>query len=99
MTLSKSQYIRALQCHKSLWLYKHKPELRDSPSSKSEALFNKGYQVGDLAKELFPNGVEIEFDNSNFDGMVQKTKELIADGCEVIYEATFKENGIFAMVT
>ena len=98
MTLSKSQYIRALQCHKSLWLYKHKPELRDSPSSKSEALFNKGYQVGDLAKELFPNGVEIEFDSSNFDGMVQKTKELIANGCEVIYEATFKENGIFAMV-
>ena len=98
MTLSKSQYIRALQCHKSLWLYKHKPELRDLPSSKSEALFNKGYQVGDLAKELFPNGVEIEFDSSNFDGMVQKTKELIANGYEVIYEATFKENGIFAMV-
>jgi len=98
INLSKSQYIRALQCHKSLWLYKHKPELRDSPSTKSEALFNKGYQVGDLAKELFPNGVEIEFDSSNFDGMVQKTKELIANGCEVIYEATFKENGIFAMV-
>ena len=24
-------------------------------------------------------------------------KELINNGCEVIYEATFKENGIFAM--
>jgi len=97
MTLSKSQYIRGLQCHKSLWLYKHKPELRDTPDSQTESAFETGYQVGDLAKELFPNGVEIEFDPENFNGMTAKTKELIENGTEIIYEATFKENGIFAM--
>ena len=97
MLLSKSQYIRGLQCHKSLWLYKNKPELRDTPNQAQESLFNTGFDVGDLAKQLFPNGIEIEFDSSNFDGMVVKTKELINNGCEVIYEATFKENGIFAM--
>ncbi len=97
MPLSKSQYIRGLQCHKSLWLYKNKPELRDTPNQAQESLFNTGFDVGDLAKQLFPNGVEIEFDSSNFDGMITKTKELINNGCEVIYEATFKENGIFAM--
>lgn len=97
MALSKSQYIRGLQCHKSLWLYKNKPELRDTPNQAQESLFNTGFDVGDLAKQLFPNGVEIEFDSSNFDGMITKTKDLIQNGCEVIYEATFKENGIFAM--
>ncbi len=97
MTLSKSQYIRGLQCHKSLWLYKHKPELRDTPDASQESLFITGYQVGDLAKELFPGGVEIEFDANNFDGMIKKTKELISNCTEIIYEATFKENGIFAM--
>lgn len=97
MTLSKSQYIRGLQCHKSLWLYKHKPELRDALDSQSESNFNIGYQVGEASKELFVNGVEIEFDSSDFNGMIEKTKELIANGTEVIYEATFKENGIFAM--
>ena len=97
MTLSKSQYIRGLQCHKSLWLYKHKPELRDTPDNQTQSSFEKGYDVGDLAKELFSNGIEIEFDNNNFDGMIAKTKELINSGCEVIYEATFKEDGIFAM--
>jgi len=97
MTLSKSQYIRGLQCYKSLWLYKNRPELRDAPDAQSESAFNKGYQVGDLAKELFPNGIEIEFDSSNFNGMIEKTKELISNGTEVIYEATFKEDGIFAM--
>jgi hypothetical protein len=48
--------------------------------------------VRDLAKKLFPHGVEIEFDSSDFDGMLAKTKELINNGCEVIYEATFKSS-------
>jgi len=98
MTLSKSQYIRSLQCQKSIWLYKNKPELRVTPDTTQETLFNTGYQVGDLAKKLFPNGVEIEFDSSDFDGMIEKTKEFIDNGTDVIYEATFKEDGIFAMV-
>jgi len=97
MTLSKSQYIRGLQCHKSLWLYKNNPELRDAPDQQTESLFNTGYTVGELAKELFPDGIEIKFDASNFKGMIEKTKELIANGKEVIYEATFSEDGIFAM--
>lgn len=97
MNLSKSQYIRGLQCHKSLWLYKNNPELRDTPNQAQESLFNTGHNVGELACKLFPNGVEIKFDATNFEAMVSKTKELIENGTEVIYEATFKENGIFAM--
>ena len=98
MTLSKSQYIRGLQCHKSLWLYKNNPELRDAPDEAQQSLFNTGHNVGEKAKELFPNSVDIEFDASNFNGMIAKTKQLIGNGTEVIYEATFNENGIFAMV-
>ena len=97
MTLSKSQYIRGLQCHKFLWLYKNNPELRDAPDHTQESLFNTGYNVGELAKDLFHNGVEIKFDADNFNGMINKTKELIASDTEVIYEATFSEDGIFAM--
>lgn len=97
MTLSKSQYIRGLQCHKSLWLYKNKPELRHTPDEEQEALFNIGHSVGELAKELFPNGEMVEFDVNNFNGMICKTKMLIENGVNVIYEATFNENGIFAM--
>jgi hypothetical protein len=43
MTLSKSQYIRGLQCHKSLWLYKNRQELRDTPDNQTESSFNIGY--------------------------------------------------------
>ena len=97
MTLSKSQYIRGLQCPKSLWLYKNCPELRSKPDAQTEALFETGYQVGNLAKKLFPGGVEIPFEPSDFDGMIRRTRELIDDGADVIYEAAFKERGIFAM--
>lgn len=98
MTLSKSQYIRGLQCHKSLWLFKYKPELRDEPEEVQKALFDTGRRVGEVAKELFPHGVEIEFDAGNFGGMIAKTKKCIENGREVIYEATFNEKGIFVMV-
>ncbi len=97
MFLSKSQYLRGLQCHKSLWLYKNRPELREKPDTQTESLFETGYQVGDLAKGLFPCGVEVMFDPDDFNGMIEKTKALIANGTEVIYEAAFSENGIFAM--
>ena len=41
--------------------------------------------------------MEIAFDADDFNGMIEKTKALIADGTEVIYEATFSEEGVFAM--
>jgi hypothetical protein len=95
--LSKSQYVRGLQCHKALWLLKHRPNLKKKPDAQSESLFETGHTVGELACQLFPGGVEIEFDTNDFDGMVRKTQKLIESGVKVIYEATFKEKGIFAM--
>ncbi|MFX4282903.1 DUF2779 domain-containing protein, partial [Aliarcobacter butzleri] len=71
---------RGLQCHKLLWLYENKPELRDTPNQAQGPLCNTGFDVGDLAKRLFPNGVGIEFDSSNFDGMMTDTKVLINNG-------------------
>ncbi len=97
MTLSKSQYIRGLQCHKSLWLLKNRPELRTKADAQTESLFEAGYSVGDAAKALFPGGVEVVFDSGDFHGMTEKTKALIEEAAEVIYEATFKERAIFAM--
>lgn len=43
------------------------------------------------------NGVEIEFDSSDFEGMIRRTKEYVKTK-NVIYEATFRECGVFAMV-
>lgn len=97
MNISKSQYIRGLQCHKSLWLLKHKKDLLEKPDKATESLFATGHQVGEIAKQLFPNGIEIEFNGADFKGMLNRTAELIAQDTPIIYEASFSHNGIFVM--
>ena len=94
--ISKSQYIKGLQCHKYLWLQKKRPELRDTLDSSQVSLYNSGTSIGALAQDLFPGGIEVAFTQDDFNAMLAKTKKLIAEGAEVIYEATFSEKGVFA---
>jgi hypothetical protein len=75
--LSKSQYVRGLQCYKSLWLYKNRPDLIQNPDILEESLFKTGHTVGELACQLFPGGIEIEFNPTDFEGMIEQTAELI----------------------
>ena len=94
MQLSKSQYIRGLQCHKALWLYQHKREVMTPLSSQKEYIFENGHRVGKLAQGLFPGGTEIEHDPQNVDSMIEQTRALIDQGANVIYEATFKSRNV-----
>ena len=97
MTLSKSLYIRGLQCEKSLWLKKKKPEVLHAPDDGTQAVFDTGTSVGELACELFDGGDRIEY-TGDFNAQIAKTKELIESGVKVIYEATFCFDGILVMV-
>ena len=97
MTLSKSLYIRGLQCEKSLWLKKKKPEVLQAPDDGAQAIFDTGTSVGELACELFSGGERIEY-TGDFGSQMTKTKELIERGTKVIYEATFCFDGILVMV-
>ena len=97
MTLSKSLYIRGLQCEKSLWLKKKKPEVLQAPGDGAQAVFDNGTLVGELACELFSGGERIEY-TGDFGSQMAKTKELIEHGAKVIYEATFCFDGILVMV-
>jgi len=97
MALSKSLYIRGLQCEKSLWLKKKKPEVLQAPDDGAQAVFDTGTSVGELACELFSGGERIEY-TGNFSSQMAKTKELMGRGTKVIYEATFCFDGILVMV-
>ena len=95
--LSKSTYIRGVQCEKSLYLYKHNYNLKDKASPQLQAIFNQGNNVGILAQDLFPNGVDAS--PSSYYIMqesVLKTLEFIKNGEQIIYEATFQYNGVIA---
>ena len=97
MTLSKSLYIRGLQCEKSLWLKKKMPEVLQAPDDGAQAVFDTGTSVGELACELFSGGERIEY-TGDFGSQMAKTKELMEHGTKVVYEATFCFDGILVMV-
>jgi hypothetical protein len=96
--LSKSQFIKGLQCHKFLWLYRHRYELRTEPDASQQSIFDIGTDVGDLARQLFPGGYEIVYGSDKIDANVQKTRDLIDSGTETIYEASFIYEDILVMV-
>ena len=53
MRLSKSSFIKGVQCEKMLYLDKHRPELREDSSVSKKAIFEQGTVVGLLAQDLF----------------------------------------------
>ncbi len=93
--LSKSLYMRGLQCRKSLYLDRHRPELRSEPTPELETLWKSGHEVGDFARMLFPGGVVVPFDGLTKELQLAKTREEIDRGTKAIYEATFSHDDVF----
>ena len=95
--LSKSTFIRGLQCEKSLYLYKHHYRLKDPTPSSLQAVFDQGNNIGILAQELFPNGADASPENHfKMVESVGKTLDFINQGETIIYEATFLYNYVLA---
>ena len=93
--LSKSLIIKGLQCPKALWLSKNPPEFDFPPRPNLEAKFAAGTEVGILAQQLFPGGIEVPYEGLSFPAQLARTKELIEQGAEIIYEASFSFSAIF----
>jgi hypothetical protein len=93
--LSKSLFTRGLQCHKSLYLHKHHPELRDELLAEQEAIFQRGSDVGALARELFPDGVEVPYEGLSVAEQLAMTAREISGGRKTLYEAAFSAEDIF----
>ena len=96
--LSKSQYLKYLQCPKFFWLYKNDRSRLSFPSEWQQQIFDSGTRVGEVARGLFPGGEKIPFDIGDFSGMASRTQELIASGSRTIYEASFLFDDLFVAV-
>ena len=57
--LSKSTFMRGIKCERSLFLNKHKSNLRDEISIEQQKIFDQGSKVGSLAQQLFPGGIDL----------------------------------------
>ncbi len=98
-TLSKSTFMRGMQCPKALYFLKYHPELRDELSQMQQAIFDQGTNVGLLARQLFPGGVNPSTSlPKDYEQCITRTKELIIAGTQVIYEAGFTYNDVHCFV-
>ena len=75
--LTKSKYLAGLQCPKYLWIQIHEPERIPEADAVTQHIFDQGYLVGEHAKRLFPNGIDIPQDD--FTENIVTTKKLIAE--------------------
>jgi len=96
--LSKSLIIKGMQCPKALYLQKNLPDFEFPPQPDLEAKFRAGHEVGILAQQLFPGGTEVPYEGLSVPEQIKQTRQLIDDGAEVIYEASFDYGGIFVKV-
>ena len=81
MRLSKSSFIRGVQCEKMLYLDKHHSDLREESSVSKEAIFEQGTNVGLLAQDLFKGGYDASPDDySRISKSLINTKKAIENG-------------------
>jgi hypothetical protein len=93
--LSKSTFMYGCQCPKRLWLHKYMPELKDEETEGQAVIFQRGTDVGLLAQQLFPGGVNAAPETPfEYQKSVAYTAAYINDGHPVIYEAAFQFEGV-----
>ncbi len=83
---------------KSLYLTIHNPDLEPAPSASQQTLFDQGHEVGTRAQQEFPGGVLIEVPYYDTDGAIKQTEAAIKGGAQVVYEATFVNDGLSARI-
>lgn len=87
MNLSKSKYVKGLQCKKMLWLEKYKPEVMDTIDN--TRVLEQGDMVHEVARYLFSEHINIKY-TENLTQMVKDTYSTIESYEKVVItEASF----------
>lgn len=96
--LSKSSFIRGIQCEKHLYLYKYHYDEMDELSEIQKAIFKRGIDVGKLAQKLFPGGIDLSSESyTDYDQTLVKTKESLQTGKKILYEASFQTDEVLSI--
>ncbi|CAL66559.1 DUF2779 domain-containing protein [Christiangramia forsetii] len=94
--LSKSRFKLGLECPNKLF-YTNNKEYANTKNEDSflEALAQGGFQVEELARMHYPNGILIEGNDWDYQLLSNQTKELLKEENVIIYEAAFLVDGLF----
>ena len=92
--LSKSKYIRGLQCDRALWLDVHNPRLAKYTREQMQR-FDRGREFEYAFKATFPNGIDLSAElKRNVDAYPERTAQLLdlrpcSAANTVLFEAGF----------
>jgi predicted RecB family nuclease len=93
MKSSKTKFMAGVQCLKRLYLLVHEPELAAQANGAGEVIIQQGREVGLLARQLFPGGVEVN--GGSLEQAIRATKELLANPeVQAIFEGAFEHQGV-----
>ncbi|HDL02984.1 MAG: DUF2779 domain-containing protein [Candidatus Helarchaeota archaeon] len=85
--LTKTKYLNGLQCSKLLWVSEHDKARVPEPDISTDYNFEQGIMVGNLAKQLYPGGIDLA--SFPFGENLEKTQELLDERLP-LFEAGFK---------
>lgn len=86
--LTKTAFGYGLACDRFLWIYQNAREELPAVDEATQAIFDQGHLIGDLAKTLYPGGIEIDWSAGHDAGIAQT--EAVATGRRPIFEAGFQ---------
>lgn len=94
--LTKSRFKTALECPNKLF-YTSKKEYANNKNEDTflQALASGGFQVEELARLHYPDGIFINTENYEYEKAIQLTQEALQQDEVVIYEAAFHFEGLF----
>jgi len=97
-TLSKTTYMYGMQCHKRFYLNRFHKDLANPEEEQTQAIFQTGTNVGLLAQQLFPGGINAQGEEEwHSETTVARTAELLKTHA-IIYEAAFMFNGVLCAI-
>ena len=102
MAITKTDFMRGMQCPKMLWLDKHRPDLKVIPPE-IRAKLDAGNDFGDLAMGMFGPYEEMTVCRPGTtipdkQAMLANTRDALSRGVEVICEAAFSDYNNYCAV-
>ncbi|MFC2014258.1 DUF2779 domain-containing protein [Chloroflexota bacterium] len=93
--LSKTKYLNGCQCLRYLWVLFNDPDRVPVPDTNTQYIFDQGHVVGELAKQLFPDGIDVPQDS--FRGNIDQTIRLMKER-KPLFEAGILADNLYSRV-
>ena len=94
MFISKSKYLVGLQCPKLLWIHYNAKDSLPEIDARTQFIFDEGHRIGELAKQFFPDGIDLDYEKDF--NKVPKLSEKTLKERKPIFEAGFLSKNTYA---